>query len=69
MSEPFEFVVAYGTTFEQIEELRCECDSFLSQLYDIHASYAARMLTFVKTERRDYFPVFDVFVLGGSCFG
>ncbi|KAH9940505.1 Mechanosensitive ion channel-domain-containing protein [Epithele typhae] len=45
MSEPFEFDVSYGTTFEQIERLR------------------AVMLSFVKAERRDYLPIFDVYVI------
>ncbi|OSD01247.1 hypothetical protein PYCCODRAFT_1412753 [Trametes coccinea BRFM310] len=45
MSETFEFDVAYGTTFEQIERLR-----------DV-------MISFLKTERRDFQPAFDVYVV------
>ncbi|KAI0743906.1 Mechanosensitive ion channel-domain-containing protein [Daedaleopsis nitida] len=45
MSEPFEFDVAYGTSFEQIERLR-----------DL-------MISFLKVERRDYQPIFDVYVI------
>ncbi|TBU64491.1 Mechanosensitive ion channel-domain-containing protein [Dichomitus squalens] len=45
MSEPFEFDVAYTTSFEQIERLR-----------DL-------MLAFLKVERRDYQPIFDVYVI------
>ncbi|KAI0793816.1 Mechanosensitive ion channel-domain-containing protein [Fomes fomentarius] len=45
MSEPFEFDVAYDTSFKQIERLR-----------DL-------MLTFLKAERRDYQPIFDVCVM------
>ncbi|KAI0779722.1 Mechanosensitive ion channel-domain-containing protein [Fomes fomentarius] len=45
MSEPFEFDVAYSTSFEQIERLR-----------DL-------MLSFLKVERRDYQPIFDVYVI------
>lgn len=44
MSETFEFEVAYGTTFDQIEQLR------------------SKMLAFVKSERRDFLPSFDVVV-------
>ena len=46
MSEPFEFDVAYSTSFDQIEKLR------------------AMMLSFLKVERRDYQPIFDVYVIG-----
>ncbi|KAI0371035.1 hypothetical protein BV20DRAFT_942709 [Pilatotrama ljubarskyi] len=45
MSESFEFDVAYGTSFEQIERLR-----------DV-------MVAFLKSERRDFQPVFDVYVV------
>ncbi|TFK87099.1 hypothetical protein K466DRAFT_491520 [Polyporus arcularius HHB13444] len=45
MSEPFEFDVAYSTSFDQIEKLR------------------AMMLSFLKAERRDYLPIFDVYVV------
>lgn len=46
MSESFSFDVDYGTTFEQLEELR------------------DKMLTFLKTQKRDFFPIFDVAVVG-----
>ena len=46
MSEPFEFDVAFSTTFEKIERLR------------------ELMLSFLKAERRDYLPIFDVYVIG-----
>jgi small-conductance mechanosensitive channel len=45
MSESFSFDVDYGTTFEQLEELR------------------DKMLTFLKTQKRDFFPTFDVAVV------
>jgi hypothetical protein len=45
MSEPFEFDVAFGTTFGQLEKLR------------------AKMIAFLKNERRDYQPIFDVSVI------
>ncbi|KAI0331047.1 hypothetical protein GY45DRAFT_1322992 [Cubamyces sp. BRFM 1775] len=45
MSETFEFDVAYGTSFEQIERLR------------------EVMLSFLKNERRDFQPIFDVYVV------
>ncbi|RPD63790.1 hypothetical protein L227DRAFT_496301 [Lentinus tigrinus ALCF2SS1-6] len=45
MSEPFEFDVAYSTSFDQIEKLR------------------AMMLAFLKVERRDYQPIFDIYVI------
>ncbi|KAI0958769.1 hypothetical protein AcV7_004488 [Taiwanofungus camphoratus] len=44
MSETFEFDVAYGTTFEDMERLR------------------ELMIAFLKSERRDYFPMFDISV-------
>ena len=49
-SEPFEFDVAFSTTFEQIERLR------------------ELMLAFLKAERRDYQPIFDVYVIGAPKF-
>ncbi|KAH9858627.1 Mechanosensitive ion channel-domain-containing protein [Lenzites betulinus] len=45
MSESFEFDVAFGTSFEQIERLR------------------EVMIAFLKNERRDFQPVFDVYVV------
>ncbi|KAF9820412.1 hypothetical protein IEO21_01421 [Rhodonia placenta] len=45
MSETFTFDVNFGTTFEQIEQLR------------------ELMLTFLKMERRDFQPIFDVSIL------
>ncbi|KAL6310327.1 Mechanosensitive ion channel-domain-containing protein [Sparassis latifolia] len=45
MSEPFEFDVAYSTTFEQIEHLR------------------ELMIEFLKVDRRNFLPSFDVVVV------
>lgn len=66
MSEPYEFSVGYSTTFDQIEALRCWYDSFEPCVIELTSSLLqAKMLKFVRTERRDYFPVFDIVVLGG----
>lgn len=63
MSESFEFVVGYSTTFEQLEDLRRK----LAFICDVGSNTDSpclvdRMLKFLEIERRDYMPVFDVLV-------